>query len=226
MLKAKWVYTELPISLKELSHLLAERKYSDISGSGFLLSTSTESKLTGKYIERVIQKTIVTDPFGDTIEAESVGYYICQFNWVADSDFMLVIEPPRSLRKFINSLHDLTGLGLVISEANINLAEWVSQIEQKADEFSMKRISTSGIKSSEYSTAKLSIAGTKDVRHALSEMLANKRYLIDSIRFEAEFDGLGVKSELTKSGACKLISANTSTILTTLRESLQLSTRL
>ncbi|MGI2159757.1 hypothetical protein [Shewanella baltica] len=224
MIKAKWLYSELPIPLGELSKLMKEHQYTESSGSGFLLTASTSTKLVGKYIEKVILKNVVEDPFGGISEVESINYYTCHFNWSAESSFMYISEPPRSLRKFSNKLHGLTGLGLVLSELNVAPERWLGLIEEEADNLRILQISSYGIRTSLNSTAKITVSGTADVREAFAELVSDKRYLTDSIKFEAEFEGMTVKGELTKSGVCKLNSPNLNFILEKLRSSLEKST--
>ena len=65
MIKAKWLYSELPLTLIELSRLMKEQQYSEETGLGFLLSVSTPSKLSGKYVEKQVQRSVVEDPFGE-----------------------------------------------------------------------------------------------------------------------------------------------------------------
>ncbi|WP_067221117.1 hypothetical protein [Marinomonas gallaica] len=223
MMKAKWLYSELPISLGELSQLMKKNQYSESTGSGFLLSTSTSKKLVGKYIEKVILKNLVEDPFGEISEVESINYYTCQFNWSDESHFMYISEPPRSLKKFSNKLHSLTGLGLVLSELSVAPECWLRRIEEEADEVKIFQISSYGIRTSLNSTAKIVVSGKTDVREAFAELVSDKRYLTDSIKFEAEFEGMTVKGELTKSGSCRLTSPNLSFVLEKLRASLEKS---
>lgn len=221
MIKVKWLYSELPIPLSELSKLMKDHQYTEGAGSGFLISTSTSTSLIGKYIEKTIQKSIIEDPFGSTSEIESINYYTCRFNWSSDSNYMFISEPPRSLRKFSNRLHSITNLGLVLSEVNVYPDRWLEIIEESADIVKVIKISSYGIRISHNSTAKVSVTGTQDVRTDHSKLIADKRYKVDSISFEAQFESLLVKGELTKSGSCKLKSSNAGFILEKLRHSLE-----
>lgn len=221
MIKIKWLFYELPLSLVELSNLMKENQYSEGSSSGFLLSLATQNKLAGKYIEKIVQKSIVQDPFGEVTEMETTSYYICRFNLDSKSKHLYISEPPRSLRKFTNKLHKLTGLGLVLSEININPSEWVNEIEEKSQKFKITQISCCGIRASKDSVAKLAITGSNDVRYDFSKLIADKRYMMESIKFEAEFDNLPVKGELTRTGSCKIRSPNVPVILEGLRISLE-----
>ena len=134
---------------------------------------------------------------------------------------MTLIDPPRSIKKFVNSLHNLTGLGLVVAETNINLASWLQRIESASESVTINKISTSGIKSSDYSSARLSIVGSKDVREPISKMLEDRSYVIDNASFYATFDGLDFRCEISKTGSMKIVSINSERTLTLLKDSLE-----
>ncbi|EMI4223255.1 MULTISPECIES: hypothetical protein [Vibrio harveyi group] len=220
MIKAKWLYSKLPLSLRQLSKLMKEEQYSDASGCGFLLSTSTDSKLVGKYIEKMTLKTVVEDPFGNISEVETVSYYTCHFNWSSESNYMFVLEPPRSLRKFINRIHNLTGFGIVFSEVNVSPQLWLELIEREADLVRVFQISASGIKAASDASASFVVTGKSDVKKAFFDLIGDKRYLVDSVKFEAYFDEITIKGELTKFGVSRVKSTNSTFVLEKLRESL------
>lgn len=221
MIKAKWLYSELPLTLIELARLMKEQQYSEEIGLGFLLSVSTASKLSGKYIEKQIQRSVVEDPFGEIMETESVSYYTCQFNWSSNSKYMYITNPPRSLRKFLNKLHDMTGLGLVLSEVNVVPERWVSYLERSSDSLKVTQLSSYGIRVSQGATAKITVNGIKDIRDDFTTIISDKRYLIDSIKFKAEFGSLELLCELTRLGVCRLRSGNVNFVLDKLREALE-----
>ncbi|MEZ8532530.1 hypothetical protein AB9R81_07965 [Vibrio cyclitrophicus] len=220
MIKAKWLYSELPLTLIELSRLMKEQQYSEETGLGFLLSVSTPSKLSGKYVEKLVQRSVVEDPFGEVTEIESVSYYTCQFSWSSSSKYMYVTNPPRSLRKFLNKLHDMTGLGLVLSEVNVAPELWVGYLEHSADSLKVTQLSSYGIRISQGATAKVTVNGIKDIRDDFTTIISDKRYLVDSVKFKAEFDNLELLCELTRLGVCRLKSANVNFMLDKLREAL------
>lgn len=222
MLKIKWLYSELPTSLSQLASRMKENQYSEERKKGFILATATSSKLVGKYIEKTVKVTIVEDPFGVTSEVENVEYYVCQFNWILDSNYMYISNPPRTLRKFTNILHELTGIGLVLSEIDQDPIVWLENIERDADSFSILQVSAFGIRTSPSSTAKIIVTGSSEVRETFSELVNSKRYVIDCVRFEASFGELVVKGELTKNGVCRIKALNTKFFLSILRESIDL----
>ncbi len=220
MIKAKWLYSELPLTLIELSRLMKEQQYSEETGLGFLLSVSTPSKLSGKYVEKLVQRSVVEDPFGAVTEVESVSYYTCQFNWSSNSKYMYVTNPPRSLRKFLNKLHEMTGLGLVLSEINVPPERWVGYLERSADSLTVTQLSSYGIRVSQVATAKVTVNGIGDIRDDFTTIISDKQYLVDTVKFKAEFDSLELLCELTKLGGCRLKSANVNFMLDKLRVAL------
>ena len=178
-------------------------------------------RIASLYIEKFSQTSLVTDPFGNTTEVNSIAYFVCKFNWVFGSSLLTLIEPPRSIKKFVNALHDLTGLGLVVSEATVNIGSWLSRIEDATQLMTITKINTSGITSSDYSTARLSIVGSKDVRGPINEMLKDRDYIIDGASFFATSDGLDFRCEISKTGSMKIASINAERTLALLRESLE-----
>lgn len=224
MVKAKWLYFEIPTSLKELSKLMLANQYSEESGFGFLLSNSTENSLSGRYIERVIQSSVIESPFGELSQIETVSYYICRFNWTSGSKLLCLIDPPRSLRKFTNCLHDMLGLGLVIAEPSVSPDQWLNEIEKHASSVIVNHISSFGIHTPSDSLARIAVTGHRDVRNDFYELIGSMQHKVDCIKFVINYkNGVNAHGELTKTGACKIKCIDTTFILDEFRKTLELS---
>ena len=107
MLRAKFVQTQLPLELKELSSRMNRNQFNEEIGKGFVISSSNLNRLTGQYIEKFSQTSLVTDPFGNTTEVNSIAYFVCKFNWVFGSSLLTLIEPPPVRLKNL-SMHFMT----------------------------------------------------------------------------------------------------------------------
>jgi len=225
MVKARWLYSKIPIPLSQLSKLMIDSQYDDISGKGFLISAATSTKIVGKYVEKVVQKSLLEDPFGEISELSSVTYYTCQFSLEHRSNLLLIKNPPRTLRKFLNQLHQMTGFGLVVSEIEVDPELWIRAIGKACNSLHILQINSSGIRASQTSSAKISITGTKDVRASFEKMISDKRYMVESMKFEAMFGELEVKGEILRNGTCKFKTANSDLILEKLRRALEVSRR-
>lgn len=214
MIKAKWLYSELPLSLELVTTILLSEQYSDNKGEGFLLSSSGKQYLSGRYIEKVIGKSIIIDPFGNQSEQETVAYYTCKFSWQNGSKLLCITEPPRSLRKFIAKLHSLLGLGLVIADITIDPLKWLQQIESQLGITTITHVSSFGIHTPVGGLAKIIVSGKKDIRADFEELISNRRHKIDNIKFALKYSNdIQASVELTRTGSCKLNSYNHNEIL-------------
>lgn len=224
MIKAKWLYSEIPTSLRQLSELMLASQYSEKSGSGFLLSTATEDTLSGRYIEKVINRSIIEDPFGEISEVHTVSYYTCRFNWRSDSKLLCITEPPRSLRKFINCLHDILGLGLVVAEMTVCPDKWLSEIEKRGTNLTVTKLSSFGINTPHESLAKIAVTAKKDVRNDFYELIGQRQHKVDCVCFSIDYSNdIHAACELLKTGACKVKSSSPSFVLDELRHTLEAS---
>jgi hypothetical protein len=223
MIRAKWLYSELPVSLDVLSKKMLQAQYSENTNQGFLLSKSTKTELAGRYIEKVVDTKQIEDPFGETTVIQTVEFYVCRFVWTNNSKLLCILDPPKSIRKFVNKLHDMIGFGLVISELNIDPLETILQLEKQSFSITLKKISSFGIKTGVDNLAKISVSGTKDVRKDFFELVKEKYYRLDLIKFvmlDEQKQDLAT-CEMTKSGLCKLLTDRPSFILAQLRVALE-----
>lgn len=214
MVKAKWLYSELPLSLDQITTLLLAEQYSDDKGEGFLLSSSGKQFLSGRYIEKTIGRSIVIDPFGNQSEQETVAYYTCKFSWQNGSKLLCITEPPRSLRKFLAKLHSLLGLGVVIADITIDPLEWLQKIESQLGITTITHISSFGIHTPVGGLAKISVSGKKDIRTDFDELISNRRHKVENVKFNLIYNNdIKASVELTRAGNCKLKSYNHNEIL-------------
>ncbi|MBB1317824.1 hypothetical protein H5123_09235 [Shewanella sp. SR43-4] len=205
MLKAKWLYSELPVSLSELATLLSGEQYNDKKGYGFKLQEFNSGQLSCQYTEKLETVSIVTDPFGIESEQVVVSYYTCKFSLFADSHLMCVFDPPRSLRKFIAKLHEVLGFGFVLADITINPFDWVDSLANELGKPIITHVASSGIRTDNDGLAKISVSSRKDSRKDFNEMVSNRRHSIDTVKFKLNSERFpDTVCEMTKSGSCKI----------------------
>lgn len=222
MKKVKWLYSELGHSIEELSDIFKSNQYSNAHGRGLILSSRNRESLSGRYIEKIVKVSRIVDPFGEETYQELTSYYTCNFQIQAKSSLLCIIDPPRTIRNFVSYLHSLLGLGLVISEVTVDPYEWLMAIDTKLKIPAVTNITATGIRMSEHGLAKVNVAGKKDVRADFFELLNNRRYKIDCLKFELEYEeNITIKCELTKLGSCSFKAYNSEEVLNDLRISLE-----
>lgn len=199
----RWLKVKWPLPLAELSKKLLSVQYNEELGRGFILSTSGRSRLSGKFVEKNIQRTITIDPFGNEIEAYNTTYYVSKFYCDAASNLLELESPPRSIRKLASELHSIAGLGLELSDIKVDPLAWLNEIEKKYDSVLVHHISSSGITVPKNGLAKISVSGKQDIRKEFSGLVKEKPRIIDSVKFKGSHNECHISAELYKSGYIK-----------------------
>ena len=200
----RWLNVSFPTTLSSITKGLLANQYTDSKGRGFLLSSSGGRKISGKYIEKTVDKVIVIDPFGKETESLSIIYYISKFTIENASNILELDSPPRSLRKYISELHQIIGLGLELSDIQVDPLVWLENIEKLLSPVTVKSISASGIMVPKDGLGKISVSGKKDIRDEFNKLIGDKKRNIDSIKFFGIINNCHISAELLKTGTVKL----------------------
>lgn len=204
MKKIKWLKAGFPISSGELRDVLLTCQYSQDTGSGFTLEIAKASYLKGQYFERKIEKATSVDPFGNEITNDVVSFYRCRFEYNAEIGILIIQEPPRSLRPFINKLSSLVGLGMELADITAKPLEWCTLMENELNQVDITNISAYGITVPPNGLAKITVSGKKDIRNEFEKTLNDRSYFVDSVKFSFDFKNSKPSIELTKTGAARV----------------------
>jgi hypothetical protein len=204
MKKIRWLCADWPISISNISQQLLLNQYNEDKGKGFLLSSSGSNKVSGRYIEKIIDKSFVTDPFGNEQEFILTSYYIVQFHIDISFNMLELTDPPRSLRKFISEMQCLLGLGLELSELNVDPFIWLLNIEKSLAPMTVTHISSTGIRVPDNGLAKISVSGKKDIREEFEKLVHGKSYVIETIKSIGFINNCNISIEINKTGLAKL----------------------
>lgn len=199
----RWLKVKWPLPLADLSKKLLSAQYDEERGRGFILSSSGRNRLVGKFVEKVTQRTMTIDPFGNEMESYSTTYYISKFHFETNSNLLELESPPRSIRKLASELHSIAGLGLELSDIKVDPLAWLNEIEKKYDSVLVHHISSSGITVPKNGLAKISVSGKKDIRKEFSDFVKEAPRVIDSIKFKGNLNECHISAELSKSGFIK-----------------------
>jgi len=205
MTKIRWFYSDWGFPLTELSSKILSDQYSEDKGSGYILSKSNTKIITGKYIEKKVLLEVLTDPFGNEISNNKTIYNITNFTIKDEIIGLEIINPPRTIKPFLNSLHKKIGLGLVVSDIQVNPLTWLQAIERK-NPCIVNSILASGIKAESNGIAKLSMSGLKDIRNEFYNFLKEKESNIDCVKASISLDNISYKVELFKNSTSTMPS--------------------
>ncbi len=200
----RWLNATFPSTFSNITKGLLANQYTDLKGRGFLLSSSGGRKISGKYIEKTVDKIVVIDPFGEETESSSITYYISKFTIENSSNILELDSPPRSLRKYTSELHRIIGLGLELSDIQVDPLIWLENIEKLLSPVTVKSISASGIMVPKDGLGKVSVSGVKDIRSAFNKLIGDKKRNIDSVKFFGVINDCHISAELIKTGTVRI----------------------
>ncbi len=133
-MKTKWLKVKIPIELTKFIDILNENQYRLESKNGFELIDFNKTELHAKFIEKVISKEVIIDPFGNSNEIEITRYLIINFSIYkinSNSYFLIVESPPRSLKCLTDKLYKIIGFGIFFSNLEINIIYFIKNIQEK-----------------------------------------------------------------------------------------------
>ncbi|MFT5699728.1 MAG: hypothetical protein ACI8ZB_002594 [Desulforhopalus sp.] len=226
MKKLKWLKAEWPLPIADISKILLDNQYIESKGHGFVLLESNKQKISGKYIERITKTIVSTDPFGNQFESTNVTYYISIFLIDSSSNVIELTDPPRSSRKLLSTLHELLGIGLELSEINVNPLTWLNLFESSCGELLVQSIAASGIAVPENGLARISVSGKKDIRNEFDSLVGNKFHQIDSVKASGVVGDCNVTLELFKNSSAKITGHIFDTLTSSIKTCLERSVHL
>ena len=154
----RWLKVKWPLPLIEVSKRLLSNQYEENIGRGFILSSSGKHRVSGKFVEKLIEPTVIVDPFGNETESQITTYYVSKFSFNSSSTLMELESPPRSIRKLIVELHSIVGLGMELSDVKVDPLVWLQELEALHSQVFVRHISSSGITVPKNGLAKISVS--------------------------------------------------------------------
>jgi hypothetical protein len=157
----------------------------DIS-CGLDLSEVNKEKASGKFIEKIVQKTAFVDPFGEEIENNFTFYKIFAFEliFIKDRTWLLMVEnPPRSLKSFVNFLSAICEGRFSVDSINFPVIEFLAEPKVKRLFSGIKnnRVVISGLNLGSETVAKLDVKSTKNVLLEIQNRYHDNFYFVDKL---------------------------------------------
>jgi hypothetical protein len=105
--------------------------YKNDNPTGFLIDLIQSHTIQGRFIEKIIQKSILRDPFGLETEVEQIEFKTVEFEFFDQYPFICLTNPPRSLQAFWTKLAEINNFDLTLEELNISLLGWITNLEKE-----------------------------------------------------------------------------------------------
>lgn len=188
MLKAKIVSLRIGKSLDGLVEALSHYYYSSEQGKGFELFEYDKSSLKAKFVKKVIYSELVVDPYGDESEVETIRFEECVFSIFPHDDcfFLVVYNPPRTLKSLISSLSDAIRTGVYVRTIDVDISGFLSALGESAEleVDSIDRLQAKKIVVNESSRADVVFTSAKNAFEDAVAFLKNKEFFIGKVRIQ------------------------------------------
>lgn len=187
MKKIKLLKIFLPNSLEETYSKIINTPFKIGAQNGFEPIKFSDSYACAKFIEEIISKEVITDPFGNTEEVISKRYIINEFTIRSfRNDHLLILEnPSRSVRELIRKLSEILGTSFYASAIQIDipaLSEFLSNNHNSTNLKNTRALLT-GVNLDEESSATIEITSLKDAIHDAKHHFKGKTFKIERARF-------------------------------------------
>lgn len=205
IVKNKWIKITLTESVSDFSESLLSDTYNDNKGYGFDLFEITNHGFNGEYIEKTTHDEKIISP--DGIESiVSFDRYV-KFNFTFyisknDISYIKVVNPPVSLKKFINNLSTATSGRLFIISDELKVDSIYSNFESSlsVNKFEVKKIFISNLRITKNGVSKIEISSDKNAMDDFFQAFEGKMYKLNRIKISFVINDFSGSIEFSRTG--------------------------
>lgn len=219
---ARWAAAEWPVSMRTLGARLKNVPFTTASLDGFSVDRVRDDYLDATYIEKIVTRDLVTDPFGKEELVQRITYKRSSFSLYSDFPNLEIKSVDRSNRDLINRILEICNFKLSLKILDINPIKWIECLNPFLDEPStIDSLQISDLDVMPGVTAKALLRGTKDVREALDHLTQNKKYSLYRVQAKVSIDSRRATIQLSSKGSAKFSNEHASTLRPALRAALK-----
>jgi hypothetical protein len=209
IVKTKWIKLKFDCSLSEMIKRLRIFNFNPECGSGFEIINIKEERIEARFIERVVYKEIIEDPFGNPEHYEFTRYNIFKFYLLPlkkDRFLIVLLNPPRSLKPFVNALTNVLVDNIFVSFIDFDVLKiskalasspWIANLL-------LRKVKVLGSLLEGRASAKIYLQSNGNVLNDLTEAFPNFKPIIEKASFQFLFDGKLETCELSSSGSLSI----------------------
>lgn len=187
-------------SIEHATKQMLRWKYSDETGWGFLLNETRPEYVVGRFIERVVLKDEITDPFGKEIHNERVIFQETEFLLHHEHPHLEIRNAPRSITAFLNQLGRAFDFSIALTPLELDVMRFLSVLEKRATDITVSRIVISEMTLAVGVEAKCILTGERDVRRHVRALTASRDFHVSSIGVRFAVNGIELTGEVSNEG--------------------------
>jgi hypothetical protein len=171
--RIKWLHSP-SLSGRNLGLLIAgiqAAPFTQESERGFIPTEIRGRSVSGRYIERISGKKIFIDPFGQKIEVPFITFETTTFRIGLNSPQIEITNPPRSLKRFFNTIASMSETTFTITPVSVNVVDWIDLLTSKLGDSYVSEIKCDDLSLSPSLVADMTFSGGKDVLQSTRQFL-------------------------------------------------------
>ncbi|MCK9376195.1 MAG: hypothetical protein M0P73_08600 [Syntrophobacterales bacterium] len=189
MKRYRWLGARWPEEFNELASKMKAIPFTQDSYDGFILERVRDTSIEARYIEKLISKEKVLDPFGNEEIFNYVTYRQVAFTLFDEFPNIELWDPPRSINVYLSRLLELSNFSLSVNHLQINLLDWVAAFQDQLNRtIVIDSLQISGLEIENGVNAKVLLKGDKDVRAAVKQFTNNRQYILEKLQLKVKFD--------------------------------------
>ena len=205
MVRVRWFHAEWPIAIRTLAARMRLQLFTDSTQDGFLLERTRENSIEGRFVEKLAFQETFPDPFGQELTFERVVYRQVQFSIYRDFPQLELRDAPRNVQTFISKLLALTDFSMTVAPLKTDVMQWAEALKLALDKaIIMDTVQVSAITIAPDITGAMLLKSRRDVKKAMSEVVAGRTHSVDKVRLSWTDDGTPISVQLGSGGTSKL----------------------
>jgi hypothetical protein len=206
--RVRWFQARIPCAFEDVYQQFKSNQYTHEFGSGFEVLDYGSRALSARYMEKIIEKSVLINPFGEEEVVETVLYCVVEFKVVSIDKgrfIFKVVNAPKSIKRFVDKLYTLFAFGFVIDQMKFNVARFYDHFveELKPNRLLIKKAKVSGVPLGDKSTARMEITSLSNAYEEFMLAYKDSKYHLDKICMSLRLSGCDALVEVSSSGAMR-----------------------
>ncbi|ENM0187401.1 hypothetical protein AB5X33_002491 [Enterobacter hormaechei] len=207
--RVKLIRIKTKKNLHDFVDLFRMKIFSVNSEYGFLEVENYRSEIKSTYVEMEKIHQDYLDPLGERYEQTLINYNIFEFSispMEKDIYLLSIINPPKSIKKFIDRLSSSFNYEVTFSMIDLHLNEIIKRLStnEKTRLLKINKLKASGLKLNDSSTACIDLVSKGNAVQEIDDYAKGSMYTIDKIKGQMYFNDQKISFEMSKTGLLSL----------------------
>ncbi len=220
MKRVRWHEASWSASFRSITSSMRKHVFGPNDNDGFMIQRVRADSIEAVHIEKFVTDEVIVDPFNNQQVVERTSYRKVNFRLSSEFPQFEVRDPPRLLNGFFSSLSEATTFELSVSNVAVDLAKWLTCLENFVHEPLLIDVLQIGALQVEQGIgASVLLRGDRDVRLAMAKLTQRKPHVLDRMHLQLPLPN-GGKAAVTihRSGTATFGSGQTEEAVMLLRK--------